>query len=257
MNIPAELQSLPCLTQGEGILWTGGLIVERNAWGAKDPRTGETIPHELAVYLSLADSDRPRSGWVWSVPQPHGGVVLFPEIIWGKKPWAQVSSSFLPTYLSKMYGLEVEYETRTAGTGEFNSTFECWMCSPPTVATEWEGLYASDKNITHEVMFWVGNQGSKHPAGSCIERGVAPVYGTGETCDLWLDHPTADRAWSIISLVFHEPRPAGVIEIGTALLWLVKLGYVPENSVMASCEYGNEVWSGSGHTIVDRFAVGT
>jgi hypothetical protein len=229
MNIPPELNGFPTTSVPGQLLQRGNLIAENNCWGAGDH------PYEQQVFLR--ENGTPIAGWCWNALRPHGGVMAFPEIIYGQKPWLQIGCGKLPLPLASCYGLTVDYATRSQGTGEFNTAFECWL-------TDGE---PSKESILDEVMFWVGNQGSKQPAGRRVLN--------ESNFELWQAEPEGERQWKITTMVCREPVPAGVLDIGNNLRNLVGSAYIRDNLTLASVEFGNEVHSEAGWTVIDKYEV--
>ena len=211
--------------------------LENNAWGANQVST-----FSQCVYASVAGSPNPRYGWTWNYPEElPDAVKAYPEIIYGKKPWFSTSTTLnLPRLLSPIPSLTVDFDLQHVGTGRYNTAFELWLTSQET---------ATAQQISHEVMFWIGAKGQPRPAGS-YETTV--TFPDGRRCDLWLGEI---NTWNYLAFYFHVPFTSGVLEFGYYLDYLVRNNWLPPNCYIASLELGNEVWYGTGTSVLERYQV--
>jgi hypothetical protein len=216
-------------------LTSGELVVENNAWGA-----GQVSRFRQCVYTGPPGD---RLAWTWDYPvEAPDAVKAYPEVIFGKKPFSPGPSTtpLLPRPLIPLPSLRVEFDCRTEARGRFNAAFEIWLTNSPT---------ATEESITHEVMFWVGHGGDPQPAGS-FARTV--TLADGRTSDLWIGPM---RSWKYLAFVFREPVTGGTIDFGPYLGHLLDHGDIPADGYVADVEFGNEVWYGSGSTVLERYRV--
>src|SRR5947207_12786253 len=96
-------------------------------------------------------------------------------------------------------------------------------------------------------MFWVGQGGDPTPVG---RRAGSVALADGRPCDLWVGRI---KTWDYFGFVFHRPFSAGVLECGYYLDYLLRQGHLPAGVSIASLSFGNEVWYGSGRTVIDRY----
>lgn len=212
----------------------GDVTAENNTWGA-----GST-PSQC-IYASSGPN--PRFGWTWNYPQTSpDSVKAYPELIFGKKPWANSSTTpLLPCPLSPVPALSVQFDSQTQANGRYNAAFELWL----TRSAE-----ARSTDISHEVMFWVGSQGGAHPAGGPTVTGL--TLETGRVCSLWTG---SVQSWGYSAFVFLQPFASGTINFTPYLSYLLQQGRINPAHFLASLEFGNEVWYGSGETEVRGYRV--
>jgi uncharacterized protein (TIGR03000 family) len=216
----------------------GPYVVENNTWGAF-----QVSAHAQCVYAAPESARGPRFAWTWDYPEElPNEVKAFPELIHGKKPWAWTSTTpRLPRALSPVPSLRIDFSLRTEATGRYNSAFEIWLTR--------SAVAAGEPDVSHEVMFWVGRGGNPAPAG---RRVGAVALADGRPCDFWVGRI---KTWDCFSFVFHRPLSAGALECGYYLDYLLQQGRVPVDVFIASLSFGNEIWYGSGRTVVDRYDV--
>jgi hypothetical protein len=189
----------------------------------------------------------PQFGWTWEYNSPSGGVMAYPEVIFGKKPFGGSSATQdLPASVAALRSLRVDFELRTTATGMYNAAFEVWITKTAV---------AIEREITHEVMWWIGSQGGPSPGGKLAASGLTL---DGRDCDLWIARPGQDgwtQPWVYFAFVFRRPFTSGVLECAEFLTYLRTQGLIPSNQFVACLEFGNEVWDGVGETVVDRYEV--
>jgi hypothetical protein len=233
--VAIDLRGLDCRCRPGETLTLGELVLENNAWGAN-----QVSRFRQCVY-TCPHGD--RLAWTWDYPpEAPDAVKAYPEVVFGKKPFTPGPSTtpLLPRPLSPVPSLRVEFDCRTEALGRFNAAFEIWLTNSPA---------AGEASITHEVMFWVGHGGGPRPAGS-FARTV--TLADGRTSDLWTGPM---RSWKYLAFVFREPVSDGVIDFGPYLAHLLDHGDIPPDAYVADLEFGNEVWYGSGSTVLERYRV--
>lgn len=242
MPIPPELAALPSTCVHGATLPHGNFRLENNDWAAGG------IAHTQCIYAAASPGPDPQFGWSWDYPTGHGGVMAYPEVVFGKKPWASTSTvAGLPRIVSPLPILHVAFDLRTVATGKHNTAFEVWLTR--TAA-------ASHTEITNEVMWWLDSRGGADPAGSPVASGL--VFSDGRVCDLWIawkGDEGWDQPWNYFAFVYRTAVTTGNLDCAEYLQYLVHQGYVPRTDHIASLEFGNEIWRGEGHTIVDRYDV--
>jgi uncharacterized protein (TIGR03000 family) len=219
-------------------LGRGPYVVENNTWGAF-----QVSAYGQCVYASAESAPGPAFAWTWDYPpELPGEVKAYPELIHGKKPWAWTSTTpRLPRPVSPAPSLKVDFAVRTEATGRYNAAFEIWLTR--------SAVAAGEPDVSHEVMFWVAGGGDPAPAG---RRVGAVTLADGRPCDLWAGRV---KTWDCLAFVFHRPLPEGALECGYYLDYLLRQGHLPADVFVASLSFGNEVWHGSGRTVVERYEV--
>lgn len=204
----------------------GDYLIENNAW--RDP---EVIQPPQCIFGPPGN----LMGWQWQWPGSDSSKVLaFPEIIYGKKPFLDVNScSHLPRIIEELNRAEVRYQTRTAGSGVFNSVFEMWITHSECAAQD---------SIVCEVMIWVSNLGLT-PAGKRVHSFTTP-YGPAHLYDL-------DNHY--LAFVLEQEMLSGTIDLLLFLRELQALKLLAGNQYLASIEFGNEIAYGQGITIIDDY----
>lgn len=244
---PPQLAPLPGTCVLKTKLRRGVLELENNDWGGGLAAP----PHAMCIYLADAPGPGADLGWTWQYLTPSDQVMAYPEVVFGKKPWANYSTTHdLPRVLGPVPSLKVDYTIRTEATGRYNAAFEVWLTSTT-------GAHADNSaDITHEVMWWIDQQGGPQPAGHLFERNLR--FPDGRTCDLYIARPGQDwwpNPWVYFAFVFDAPATHGSLECGHYLHYLVQRGLLPSTRYITSLEFGNEIWTGEGFTVVDQYEV--
>jgi uncharacterized protein (TIGR03000 family) len=219
-------------------LTRGEYRVENNTWGSH-----QVHDYSQAVFAGPEGGGGPRFAWTWDYPaELPDAVKAFPEVIFGKKPWAWTSTTGrLPRPVSPVPSVRVAFDLRTEATGRYNSAFAIWLTRSAQAAGE--------PDVSHEVMFWVDRQDDPAPAG---RRLGSVTLADGRPCDLWAGRV---KTWECFAFVFHRPYSAGVLECGYYLEHLLRAGHLPADVHIASLEFGNEIWHGSGRTVLNEYRV--
>lgn len=232
-----EFASMDRATGDHAILTVDSINVENNNWGAANAPGGTQ-----SVYAANSGGG-PRCGWDWDYPAVNtNDVKAYPQFIFGKKPWANSSTTnLLPCPLSPVPSIVADFSMRSLNDGKFNAAFEIWLT--------YSAAANGQADIADEVMFWVGQGGGPSPAGAYQ---TTDTLADGRTFDLWVGNI---QNWRYFAIVFHAPSLAGQIDFGIYLKWLIDRGSLSSERYIASLEFGNEVWYGSGATIVDQLAI--
>lgn len=179
-------------------------------------------------------------GWGWNWPtRPDLAVVAYPEIICGKKPWDNSSTTEqLPARVKDLLAIAVDYSSQTNANGIYNLAFDLWLCNSPE---------ANEESIHTEVMVWIDKNGLP-PAGNIIDSFDTP-WGP---IDLYHD---AMPKWTYLACVFRNALASATLDLNVFLTQLVAMGHVDANLFLASVELGNEVSRGAGRTHFSKYQV--
>lgn len=221
----------------------GKFTLENNTWGANEVST-----FSQCILYSPATVPTPQYGWSWTYPQEaEDDVKAYPEIEYGKKPWAaQSTTPNLPQQLSAIGSLQVDFTAQLDVNGRYNLSFDLWLTNSAA---------ATVGSITHEVMIWVANDGGPTPAGD--PTATLTILGNPQ-CDLWvgsIDASGSTPEHPYLAFVFQEPFLSGSIDLVPYLNYLLQQQLIPADAYLASVEFGNEVWYGSGTTLLTSYQI--
>jgi len=213
-----------------------GTAIENNQWGAKT----QGIPVSLSIY---------DSGWTFNVSEDSEYLpAIYPEIIWGWKPWTEYSTtSELPIEVKDIKGLTIDYSlyTITTGLAHYNQSFDFWITRESR---------PKEVNIQTEIMIWTASEGPKNPAGGSY-GGIFEIE-KGFPCEIWIadkNDPGLALKWNIITFKFVNSVFSGTINLVPYLEETLKRGLISRVDYLASIELGNEIWYGRGQTLVKEF----
>jgi uncharacterized protein (TIGR03000 family) len=218
------------------VIYAGEYELENNVWGVS------TSNPTQCIYTTPTGISPKKYAWSWHFPYDGTDTVkAYPEIIFGRKPWANHSTTtLLPRLVSPVPMIEIQFDASIQGSGRFNSAFEIWLTGVPT---------GGQANIKTEVMFWIGHQGGINPAGWSNQSNT---LADGRSFTLWEGNV---QSWRYIAFVFNTPFTSGTINFGLYLQYLLDQGMIKPNHYLASLEFGNEVVHGEGKTILHDYRV--
>ncbi len=237
----AELKARhDCLTKDWERREAGGYIVENNVWNK-----GARSDYAQCVFLEAGATGGIRAGWAWEWNNPTNDVVAYPDIIFGKNPWFETSTTkTLPVRIREAGELEILLEAENVGEGKRNLAFQVWLTNESA---------ATPKSVTREVMIWLENNGLR-PAGAKI----ADLSLDGKALELWENPRHGDPnglEWNYFAFVYKTPLLQGRIPLTQILQYLIETGHVSPDEYLAGINLGNEIVNGSGQTILNRYAV--
>ena len=163
---------------------------------------------------------------------PSSSKPVYPEIIYGKKPWIKYSTTDrLPARIRGLESVVVRLDYETMATGRYNALIDVWITYS----------YVSDHNtIAHEIgIFLEGGE-----AWRCKPVKIGGRY--------WC-YSMKEGEWRFHKFTLvngTKPRELDVMDFIRFLRHKIS-----PSLYLASVEFGNEVWSGRGVTVVKYFNV--
>lgn len=111
-----------------------------NIWGVQS-----ITDYEQCVFYNR---DPEFFGWKWKWPYMGNHVKAYPEIIFGKKPWHDyTTSNYLPAKINS-YDIRIQFAFKLTADGIYNTAFVIYLTDSENPSPE---------SITHEIMIWVNN----------------------------------------------------------------------------------------------------
>jgi hypothetical protein len=183
--------------------------------------------------------------WTWDWLNAGGNVKAYPEIVFGQKPGGPTTSASLPERVNRIGSATVSYDYTSTYIGSGNTAFDIWLTDTSNPST-W-----GTPPITHEIMIWLDRYGSMSPGGAWKER----VELDGSTYAVYVGENYGD-GWRYIAFVSTEPQSgAGTLNIASFLIYILEKGLVTGDEYLASIEFGNEIATGTGETLVNSYEV--
>ena len=240
-NYVAELQARhDCLAKDWERREAGGYIVENNVWNK-----GDRSDYSQCVFLEPEALGAVRAGWAWKWNNPTNDVVAYPDIIFGKNPWFETSTTTtLPARIREAGDVEILLDVEHTGTGKRNLAFQVWLTKESA---------ATPKSVTREVMIWLENNGLR-PAGTKI----ADLSLDGKALELWENPHHGDPnglEWNYFAFVYRTPLLQGRVPLSKMLQYLIETGHVSPDEYLAGINLGNEIINGNGQTLLKRYRV--
>jgi len=216
----------------------GQLYLKNNLWGRTKLKEGSDP--KLCSYKRGNDFV-----WKWELPDNASGVIGYPALQVGRNPFEKhpTDDSGFPIKLSKLKSLTVKYDVETfIEGGRYNLAFDLWL----TDIYE----YGLD-NIQTEIMVWEDYLDFT-TYGKKMETIITP-FGAYEIFEGYLNNPNFKQDWQYIALIRTGTRTKGKVDLGYLINYLVEKEYINKDYYLTSMEFGNEILSSNGTTLVKQF----
>jgi len=235
---PASTITMNC--SDGALINAGDYQAQNNTWGK-----GDLSGWSQCIGIGMEADGTLLGRWTWDWLNSGSNVKAYPEIIFGKKPGSATTSKVMPIKISDIGAATVSYDVSSTYTGSGNVAFDLWLTNTPNPST-W-----AVPPITSEIMIWLDRQGAMAPGGAYSER----VNLDGSTYAVYV----ADKwgqGWRYIAFVSAESRlGVGTLDLVSFLSYMRENNLVTGDEYLASIEFGNEVVTGTGETIVKRYTV--
>jgi hypothetical protein len=219
----------------------GPYFLQNNKWGS--PKSGSYVQ----CIRRSAPAPFPVS-WRWSSSgELSDSVQGYPFLGFGQDPWRPSSTVVgFPHTLGSIRNLSVSHTVRSQATGKYNLAFDIWITREPGVTTP------PESNITRELMIWLEYSENPLPPGWL----VAEVTLGGEAYDFYRapNEPTASYVRDYLAFLKKAPGISGTTPIHEFVEYLLARGYALPEEHLRNVFLGNEVWDGTGTTVVDDYA---
>ena len=224
----------------EAMINSGDYRAENNTWGK-----GNLSGWSQCIGVGPETDGTIAARWTWDWLNSGSNIKAYPEIIFGQKPGGTTTTGALPVKLSDIDHLTVSYDVSSNNSGSGNVAFDLWLTdtsNPVTFGTP---------PITHEIMVWIDHQGGLSPGGNFTERASI----NDSTFAVYVASHWSD-GWEYVAFVSPKPRlGADTLDLSSLLAYMQEKNLVTGGEYLASIEFGNEIATGSGETIVKRFSV--
>ena len=220
----------------------GEVNIENNTWNATNLAQGS---YEQCIY-QYNNAGENWAGWKWSYPDTAEGINAYPELIYGKKPWHNNSTTTaLPIVISSIERLKIAYEVAISrNDGEYNLAFDNWISSSESSRPE---------DIQFEFMIW-----EDYHAISPFGDFIANVTTPNGDYRLYIGDPTWEPVgtnWTYIAFVRTSTRRQGTVDIDVLLDYLADQDIIPADSFLSTIEFGTEVGNSKGYAVIKSFEI--
>ena len=217
-------------------------IIENNVWGK-----GSITDYSQSIFYN---QDTPNNfGWEWNWPDSGTNVKSYPEIIYGKKPWNEnTTTSKLPTVVSNAY-LTIDITSTTTATETYNTAFDIWLTESQT---------ADETEIKAELMIWL-NYSNMTPATDGSINGE-DVTIDGQNYKLYVYNNFGDPSggglsWTYIAFTKQDQTDTASLKLESFLTELLNRSLIQSLWYVATIELGNEIVSGNGKTDITEYNI--
>lgn len=228
-----------CLTKDWETRQISDFIAENNVWNK-----GSRINYSQCVFIEK-DNTGINAGWAWDWNNGTNDVVAYPDIIFGKNPWFQKSTTqALPKKIADINSLEICLDADHVGHGKHNLAFQIWITNNES---------CEPKTVTKEIMIWLFNEGLR-PAGSVIDTFLVDEHPV----ELWKNPRHGDPnglVWTYLAIVYKSPIIKGIIPVSKFLQYLVSNQHISSDEYLSGINLGNEIINGNGKTILKQYEI--
>lgn len=225
----------------------GTVYLENNNWNARSLPAGSS--YDLCLRRRVTPAGDEQLGWRYTLPTGLSDVFLYPEVVYGWKPWQvqENTSPFLPARLDRLPEVTMEFDVDLVSTGSYNLAATAWL----TTTAAQPGA-PHPETVRYEVMFWYDHDATFPPPGAPI----ASVTAGGITYDLHT-MPRSDGgfSWIYYAFVARGKVYKANVPIDELMQFLVARSYVPNTLYLANVELGTEARSGSLELWLNHFDV--
>jgi len=225
------LDSTTCVDGAQ--IKVGEFLLDNNVWGK-----GSITTYQQCI-TAKENGSSSIFAWQWTWPTIGSNVKSYPEIIFGYKPFGNTSTTpLLPKIIADLQLAIVSFSSYTTtinGTG--NLAFDIWITDSST---------PTESNIKHEIMIWL-EKNIQQPAGSFIEH----VTIDGSTYDYY----RGPLSWDYIAFVKTSTNKVTSVNISDFLTYLKNKNHISENEFLSAIEFGNEIISGTGSTVITNYKI--
>jgi len=192
--------------------------------------------------VAIEETGRGRTAMSWKWRWPYGpDVVAYPEIMFGRNPWRDASTTpGLPVQVGRCKPL-VKYQADLKASGTYNLAFDLWITRTVT---------AREADITHEIMIWVANSGGI-PDGA--KEAVVRIGGM--EYDLWVKKDHGVARWTYAAFVSRGEQLKATLDLGAFMSILVERGLLATDLYLSSVEFGNEITGGEGACAITGYDI--
>jgi hypothetical protein len=209
-------------------------LLDNNVWGKSN-----ITNYQQCVWADTG-SNPLIAGWSWSwQTTDNKKVKAYPEIHYGWDWDKKFTTTKLPLKVNKINKIQVTYDVTTSAEGVYNLAFDLWLT---------KASFPTRNNLSREVMIWV--DGTKKKSGATfIKRATID----GGEYDLYINRDW--NYWTYFSFIKVVPQPKGTLNVHEFLFFLKNAEYISSQESLVEIEIGNEVWSGSGKTVVKNYSI--
>jgi hypothetical protein len=224
-----------------------GFYIINGIWGK-----GGITDYKQYIYKANNGSIFPM-GWKWHWPRKNSNQVKsYPHIACGQNPWENSSTNRrFPIRVDKIHKMVVSYDITHCVNGKYNLSFDLWITKTP------DRTSPPEENIVREVMIWLDYEGR-----DCLPRNwfARKVTIDGEVYRLYIAKNRSQKTGTggrytrdYFAFLKEEPEYSGQTDIAEFLRYLAARKYILPAEYLRNINLGNEIWYGSGETIVNNF----
>ena len=216
----------------------GEYLLENCTWNVQAARH----PWRQTIFCDPATG---RRGWRWDFSGENAETKTFPEIIFGRKPFAIYPSTTarLPARLATAR-FQLEYEYVAKADGIYNTTTDIAFT---------DSANPGPGNIRAKLMIWFDHQNLPFFDSPAVKRAV--IDGRPHRVFIDRDHAGPEGKWVFIALLPEDQPRRGELNLTAYFDYLRSEGALQPDWFLSSIEAGSEIASGRGEIVFKQFVV--
>jgi len=220
--------------------YAGEYFVENNVWNK-----GKTQGYRQEIGIQANKDGSVSAAWAWEWPA-SSEIVAFPDILYGKNPWApQSSTPKMPVALKNIDTLTAEFEFTHYGYGHRNSSFQIWLTTD----------IADDKHLLNEIMIWIRNDNL--PPAPFLKSDT--IGGEPFSITVLKNHSDPNLVppvhWTYYAFINPRLDWKGKIDLLAFFKMLIQDKLIDPNAYLAVINFGNEIREGKGITALNNYRI--
>ena len=220
--------------------YAGEYFVENNVWNK-----GKTQGYRQEIGIQTNKDGSVSAAWAWEWPA-SSEIVAFPDILYGKNPWApQSSTPKMPVALKNIDTLTAEFEFTHYGYGHRNSSFQIWLTTD----------IADDKHLLNEIMIWIRNDNL--PPAPFLKSDT--IGGEPFSITVLKNHSDPNLVppvhWTYYAFINPRLDWKGKIDLLAFFKMLIQDKLIDPNAYLAVINFGNEIREGKGITALNNYRI--
>ena len=216
----------------------GEYLVENCTWNVQ----AATNKWSQTIFCDPATGSR---GWRWDFSGENGATKTYPEIIYGRKPYAiyQSTTPRLPVALAAAQ-FRLEYDYAAKADGRYNTTTDIAFT---------DSTNPGPANVRAKLMIWFDRRNM--PFFEEKEKKRAVIGGRQHQVYINRDHVEPDGKWVFIALLPEDLPARGELNLKEYFDYALSEGALKPDWILSSIEAGSEIAYGKGEITFKRFVV--
>ena len=221
--------------------------VTTNMWGIAEQLAANTLPYPISICVEAKQKaeNEMSAVFTWSLPEWDGVLIqstikAYPSIVYGHELHGATSGpSRLPLAINESSRIVAKYDVTVTSTGQDQTFFDVVYTSSP-----------NSNNITVDIVVDV----KVSPIGTSGSWFVEDVVIDGIEYKVWKSKALTAPRYSIWFAI-QKDNLKGTMRLKPFNDYLISRGFLSANDFVETIDFGTEVITGTGKTLVNSYSV--